>query len=73
MQGSHIDIMDNVREVVDHITKSNDTVKKHLKEECQNLLNNNNLLEGIEAALPYGSNSDSTEKIEKIIQNIANL
>jgi hypothetical protein len=43
----------------------------YLKRECQNLLKNDNLTEGIESALPYGSDSDSTEKVEEIIKSIA--
>jgi len=35
------------------------------------LLKNDNLTEGIESALPYGSASERTEKVEEIIKSIA--
>ena len=57
-------IFENCPTILDDIDNSNTTVKAYLKEACQNLLENDNLTEGIESALPYGSDSDSTEIIE---------
>jgi hypothetical protein len=36
-------------------------------------LKNNSLTEGIESALPYGSDSDRVEIIEKIIREIVEI
>jgi len=64
-------ILDNCMDLMDHIKITKPNVKTYLKRECQNLLKNDNLIEGIESALPFGSDSDSTEKVEEIIKNIA--
>lgn len=64
-------IMENCTELLDDIGKANSTVKAYLKEECQNLLENNNITEGIETALPYGSGEEGTDIILGLIQNIA--
>jgi len=66
-------ILDNCPDLLDNIANANSTVKTYLKEECRNLLENTNLTEGIESALPYGSDSDSTEIIEDLIQSIAEI
>jgi len=66
-------IFDNCSTLIDVISNSNLSVKEYLKEACQNFLQNNNLKEGIESALPFGSDSDSTESIEDIILNIADM
>jgi predicted nucleotidyltransferase len=64
-------ILDNCQNLVDDIRKSNQFVKAYLKKECENLLKNKNLTEGIESALPYGSGEENTDIILQIIQNIA--
>ncbi|MCK4344746.1 MAG: hypothetical protein KAX05_05610 [Bacteroidales bacterium] len=64
-------ILENCPTILDDIGNANPTVKAYLKEECQSLLENDNLTEGIESALPYGSDSDSTEIIEDLIHSIA--
>lgn len=66
-------LLDNCIELMDRITNANSGIKIYLKEECLNLLENNGLTEGIETALPYGSDSDSTEVIEGLIQSIAEM
>lgn len=48
-------------------------IKEYLREECHRLLKNDNLSEGIECALPPGSDSDRTEMILDLIQNIAGI
>ena len=45
----------------------------YLKEECQNLLENPNITEGIESALPYGSGEEGTDIISELIQSIAEI
>jgi hypothetical protein len=45
-------ILDNCPDILDNIGKANSTVKSYLINECQNLLKNYNLTEGIESALP---------------------
>jgi predicted house-cleaning noncanonical NTP pyrophosphatase (MazG superfamily) len=64
-------IFDNCPDILDNISKANDTVKAYLKEECQNLLEDEGLTEGIESALPYGSGEESTDIILELIQRIA--
>ena len=64
-------ILENCPTIMDDIGEANESVKKYLIETCQNLMENEGLLEGIESALPYGSDSDSVERIENIITTIA--
>ena len=66
-------ILDNCPGIFENINNASSTIKTYLKEECRNLLNNDNLVEGIECALSYGSDSDSTEIIQELIQNIADI
>jgi len=66
-------ILDNCSDIMDSINTANASVKAYLKEECQNLLKNENLTEGIESALPYGSDSDRVEIILDIIKDIAEM
>ncbi|MEN8122169.1 MAG: nucleotidyl transferase AbiEii/AbiGii toxin family protein [Bacteroidota bacterium] len=66
-------ILDNCSDLFDDITDSNETVKAYLKKECQNLLKNDNLTEGIESALPYGSGEESTDIILELMQKIADI
>jgi len=44
-----------------------------LKKECENLLENVNLTEGIECALPYGSGDERTEIVVDLINAIAEI
>ncbi len=66
-------ILDNCSEILDHIENANDTVKGYLKEECANLLKNENLAEGVESALPYGSEEEATMIIMELIQSISDI
>ena len=66
-------ILDNCSELLESITNANESVKAYLKEECSKLLENDGLTEGIESALPYGSEEEATEIIMQLIQNIANI
>lgn len=66
-------ILDNCSEILDNISNSNKTVIAYLKEECKNLLINDGLTEGIESALPYGSEEEATEIIIELIQCIADI
>jgi len=66
-------VMGNSSKLLDNINQANPSIKIYLKEECQNLLQNNNLVEGIECALPYGSDSEETEIIQRIIISVAGL
>ena len=66
-------ILDNCSELLESITNANESVKAYLKEECSKLLKNEGLTEGIESALPYGSEEEATEIIMEQIQNIANI
>lgn len=66
-------ILDNCPDLLDNIRNSNPTVKEYLKVECQNLLKNENLTEGIESALPSGTGGDSTDLIQFLIESIAEI
>ncbi len=43
----------------------------YLKEEFTSLLNNKNLIEGVESALTYGSGEEATAIILELIQSVA--
>jgi len=45
-------ILDNCSDILDNINSSSPNVRTYLKEECQSLLGNQNLTEGVESALP---------------------
>jgi hypothetical protein len=66
-------ILDNCSELLENITNANESVKAYLKEECFKLLKNEGLTEGIESALPYGSEEEASEIIMNLIQNIADI
>lgn len=66
-------ILDNCTELLDDIRNANLTVKTYLKEECQSLLENDNLTEGVESALPYGSGEEGTDIILELIRSIAEI
>lgn len=66
-------ILDNCPDLLESITNSNASVKTYLKEECQDLLDNKNLTEGVESALPYGSGEEGTDIILEFIQNISEV
>lgn len=66
-------ILDNCSELLDSISNVNETVKAYLKDECSILLKNEGLTEGIESALPYGSEEEATEIIMELILNIADI
>jgi len=66
-------IFDNCPDILENIQNAPEDVNEYLKQECQTLLANNNLTEGIETALPYGSDEESTDIILEIIQSIAKV
>ena len=66
-------ILDNCSDIVDNISASNPSVKKYLKSECQKLLENPNITEGIETALPYGSGDESSDILGMVIREIAEI
>jgi len=66
-------ILDNCTDILDNINGSNLSVKMYLKQECQKLLANPNITEGIESALPYGSGEEGTDIILELIQNITEI
>ncbi|MDB4582382.1 hypothetical protein N9164_04460 [Draconibacterium sp.] len=66
-------ILDNCSDILDNISGSNPSVKMYLKKECQNLLENPNITEGIETALPYGSGEESGDILGMIIREIAEI
>lgn len=66
-------ILDNCPDILRNINDSNPSVSEYLKEECQTLLDNQNITEGIESVLPYGSGEDGTDIILELIQSIAEM
>ncbi|KAA5548823.1 nucleotidyl transferase AbiEii/AbiGii toxin family protein [Adhaeribacter rhizoryzae] len=66
-------ILDNCPNILEDITNSSNTVKMYLKGEFTSLLNNKNLTEGVESALPYGSGEEATDIILELIQGIAEI
>jgi|WetSurMetagenome_2_1015567.scaffolds.fasta_scaffold74366_3 predicted nucleotidyltransferase len=66
-------ILDNCTSILEDIRNANEYVKNYLKSQCERLFANDGLSEGIESALPYGSDSDRVEIIEGLILEIASL
>jgi len=66
-------ILDNCTSILEDIRNAEEDVKNYLKDECASFLKNDGFSEGIEAALPYGSDSDRVEMIETLISDIAAL
>ncbi len=66
-------VFDNCNDLLDNIINGNTTVKTYLKEECRNLLENKDLTEGVESALPYGSGEEGTDIILRLIRDIAKI
>ena len=66
-------ILDNCTSIFEDIRNADEDVKNYLKTECESLLENDGLSEGIESALPYGSDSERVEIIETLIFEIAAL
>ena len=66
-------ILDNCTSIFENIRNADEDVKNYLKTECEKLFANDGLSEGIESALPYGSDSDRVEIIEDLILEIASL
>lgn len=66
-------ILDNCTDILDNVINADEDVKNYLKTECESLLENEELSEGIECALGPGSDSDRVEIIETLISDIAAL
>lgn len=66
-------ILDNCSNLLVQIEKANFTIKTYLRYECLNLLKNENLIEGIESALPYGSGDESAEIIKNMLESISKI
>jgi|SRR6056297_546515 len=66
-------LFENSDELFESIRNSNAKLKSYLKKECANLLVNEQLIEGVECVMQYGGDSDSTEIIVDLIENIANI
>jgi hypothetical protein len=66
-------ILDNCTSILEDIRNADEDVKNYLKDECKSLLDDDGLSEGVETALPYGSDSDRVEIIETLISDIAEL
>lgn len=66
-------IIDNSSEIVDIIKESKPDVKEYLKLEAKRLIENSGINEGVECALPYGSDSDRVELILDRLLEISEL
>ena len=66
-------VLNNCTPFLEEIKNSSDKVRGYLKTECQQLLNNKGLTEGIECALPYGAGEETTDMILEAIQNIVDI
>ena len=66
-------LLDNCTNVLEVVKNAGSNIKNYLKEQCKALLVNKNLTEGVECALPLGSDSDRTEIIIDLIQSITGL
>ncbi|MCD6659308.1 MAG: hypothetical protein LT105_04020 [Lentimicrobium sp.] len=66
-------LLDNCTNILKNINGSKPKVKLYLKAECQKLLENPNITEGIESALPYGSGDSATDFIFALFQSIADI
>jgi hypothetical protein len=64
-------VLNNCKTILEEIENSSKEVKDYLKVECQNLLNNKGLIEGVECALPYGVGEESVEIILNNLKIIA--
>lgn len=64
-------VLNNCQTMLEEIEISSHEVKDYLKAECQSLLNNKGLTEGIECALPYGSREEIVEIIFNKLRIIA--
>lgn len=66
-------ILNNCPDILVYISSSNLNVKMYLKEECQNFLENPDITEGIETALPYGSGEESIDILMRLIREISEI
>jgi hypothetical protein len=66
-------ILDNCTNILENIRNADEDINNYLKAECESLLGNDGLSEGIDSALPYGSDSDRVEIIKALIREIASL
>jgi hypothetical protein len=58
---------------LENIKSATEDVKNYLKSECQRLLENDDLSEAIDCALPLGSDTDRVEMIKALITEISEL
>lgn len=66
-------MFNNCLALLENIQNANGKVKSYLKDECNNLLENSGLDEGIACALPYGSGDERQKIIEDLIRDIAEI
>ncbi len=60
-------------DILDHIKSASSDVKQYLKEQCQDLLQDDGLTEGIECALPYSAGDERVDYIIEQIEAIAKM
>lgn len=64
-------ILENNADILTHFNNSDTQVKEYLEKEFHSLLLRKDISEGIESALPYGSDSDAVANILGTIQSIS--
>jgi hypothetical protein len=66
-------VLDNCTDILEVIRNADEDVKSYLKAECERMLENDGLSEGIDCTLPLGSDSDRVEMIVTLITDISEL
>lgn len=66
-------LLDNCSKLFEIVSGAEETVRIYLSKQCGLLIENSNLIEGIECALPIGSDSESTEIISDLLISITDL
>ena len=66
-------LLDNKPDIQTDIVNSDDQVREFIKKEFSDLLLRSDLLEGVECALPFGTDSNGIERIMDLLQSIANI
>lgn len=66
-------IIDNCTTFLEEVTSSSTEIKEYLKDSFATLLQNGNIMEAIECALPYGSQVERVARVKKIMTTISTL
>ncbi len=64
-------VLDNFSGILEQLESASEGVIQYLKEQCESLIQNDGLTEGIECALPYSAGDDRGDYIIELIETIA--